>query len=179
MILKKLENSRAFLAALMVGGLALLVLVVSNLGGELPNRTELKGRSNSTDVAMLVRKMEATISPATLAASHLATSGVSPFYTTHFQPPAPPTKTPSAVAAKPAAKKIQLVFQGVYQTAAGEKKAFVKVGDAMVVGTVGTKVVSDWTIAEIALRTLTLKNSAAQTNILEFKVAKEIEDSKP
>jgi hypothetical protein len=178
-ILKKLENSHAFLAAILVGGLTLLVLVVSDLGGKLPNRTELKSRSNSTDVAMLVHKMEATISPATLAASHLTTNGVSPFYTTHFQPPAPPTKTPGPVAAKPSPKKIQLVFQGVYQTAAGEKKAFVKVGDAVVVGTVGTKVVSDWTISEITLRTLTLKNAVAQTNILEFKVAKEIEDSKP
>ena len=177
MIFKKLENSRAFLALLLIGTLVLLALVASDLGGELPNRTELKSRSNAADVAGLVRKMETTISPATFMAIRAATNGASLFYTTHFQPPAPPPKK-TETAPPPAAKK-QLTYQGVYQTANGEKKAFIKVGDTLVVGTVGAKVVSDWAIAEITLRTLTLKNAAAQTNILEFKVPKEIEAPKP
>lgn len=182
MILKRLENSRVFSIALLIAALVLLVLAASDLGGELPNRAGLKSRPSPPDATMLSRKIEALFSPATLQALRPATNGASPFYTTHFQPlAAPPPKTPdpTPAPAKPATKKIQLTYQGVYQTAAGEKKAFVKVGDGLVVGTVGAKVVADWAVAEIALRTLILKNTASQTNILNFNVPKEIEIPNP
>lgn len=177
MIFRKLENSRAFLILLLISALVLLVMVALELGGNLPVRSALKGRRDSTDVPKLVQRMEALFSPATLTALHPATNSASPFYTSYFQPatPAPAAKPAPA----PAAKKIQLTFQGVYQTSGGEKKAFVKVGNDLVVGSVGAKVFADWTIADIALRTLTLKNAAAQTNVLEFDVSKEFDLPKP
>ena len=182
MILRKLENSRVFLIALLLGALVLVVLAASDLGGELPNRAELETHPNPTDATVLARKIEALFAPATMKALRPATNGVSPFYTTHFQPLAPPppkTPEPTPTPPKPAKIKMQLIYQGVYQTAAGEKKAFVKVGDGLVVGTVGAKVMADWAVADIALRTLTLKNAGSQTNILEFNVPKEIEVPNP
>lgn len=179
MILRLLENSRVFLVALLIGALVLLVMTASELGGELPNRAELKSRPNPMDVTVMVRKIETLFAPATLTSLRPVTNGVSPFYTTHFQPPGPPPKAPDSASTNSATKKIQLTYQGVYQTAAGEKKAFVKVGDKTVVGSVGAKIVSDWTVAEIALRTLILKNAAAQTNLLEFNMPKEIEVPNP
>lgn len=182
MNLRTLENSRVFLIMLLLGALVLVVLVASDLGGELPDRAGLKTRPNPTDATVLVRKIEALFAPATLKRLRPATNGISPFHTTHFQPLAPPppkTPEPTPTPPKPATKKIQLTYQGVYQTAAGEKKAFVKVGDGLVVGTVGAKVVADWAVADIALRTLTLKNASSQTNILEFNLPKEIEVPNP
>lgn len=179
MIRQFLENSRALQVAFLIGALALLGLVASDLGGEMPNRAALKNRPNPTDVTELGRKMETLFSPDTLGAARPGTNGVSPFYTTHFQPPAPPAKTPEPVAAKATTKKIQVIFQGVYETASGEKKAFIKVGDGLKVGAAGLNVVADWAVAEITLRTLTLKSAANQTNLLEFNVPKEIEVPNP
>lgn len=181
MSLRRLENSRVFMIALLIVALVLLALTASNLGGDLPERAELKGRSTPTEFTALVRKAEAILAPATLKALHPATNEVSPFYTIHFQPAvAPPKTTPdTAPPAKPVPKKVQLTYQGVYETAGGEKKAFVKVGDSLVVGATGAKIVADWSAVEIALRTLTLKNEASQTNILEFNVPKEIEIPNP
>lgn len=179
MILKRLENSRALLLALLFGALVLLVLVASELGGELPNRAGLKPRPYTPDVTGLARKIEALFSPGTLNTLRPATNGVSPFYTTHFQPPPPPPAPPPAPTPTPTSVKIRLTYQGLYQSAGGEKKAFIKVGEGMVAGVVGAKVVADWSVAEIALRTLILKNPASQTNLLEFNVPKEIEIPNP
>lgn len=179
MSLRRLENSRTFLVLVLIGTIVLLALAASDLGGKLPDRAALRGRSAPTDVTALVRKSEALFAPATLKTMRSATNGVSPFYTTHFQPPTAPPKTTPEPTPKPAAKKVQLTYQGVYETAEGEKKAFVKVGDGLMVGTNGAKVVADWTVIDIALRTLTLKNEASATNILEFNVPKEIEVPNP
>lgn len=176
MSLKKLEDSRAFLVALFAAAFVLLVVAALGLGGKLPVRSPLKGRPNSTDVPKLVQRMETLFAPATLTSLRPATNGPSPFYTTHFQPATPPTAKPAPA---PAAKKIQLTFQGLYQSSAGEKRAFVKVGNDVIVGTVGTKVFGDWNIADIALRDLTLKNAAAQTNVLQFNVSKEFDLPNP
>jgi len=176
MMLRILENSKLFLIVLLLGALVLLTLAAYDLGGELPNRGEPKRHPNPPEATVVVGIIEALFSPVTLAALRPATNGVSPFYTTYFQPPPvpapqPPTPTPPP----PTTKKIPLTYQGVYQTAGGEKKAFVKVGEGLFVGPVGAKVVADLVVADIALRTLTLKNAASQTNILQFNVQKEIE----
>ena len=173
MILRRLENSRTFSIALLVGAFLLLVLALSDLGGELRERAELKSRSVPLNAMVLARKMELLFNPAAIQAFRPATNGLPIVYTMHFQPP-PPPPAPAPPPA-PTMKKVQLTFQGVYQTADGVKKAFIKVGEELVVGALGAKVVADWAVAEIALRTLTLKDAASQTNILEFSVAKEIE----
>ena len=178
-MLKFLENSKLVSTALLLGTLVLLAQAVFDLGGQLPNRAALKRHSNPPDATALVGKIEALFSPATLVALRPATNGVNPFYTTYFQPPPPPPKPVTPTPPASTTKKVQLTYQGVYQTAAGEKKAFVKVGDGLFVGPVGAKVVADLVVADIALRTLTLKNAASQTNILQFNVQKEIEVPAP
>ncbi len=184
MMLRILENSKLFLTALMFGTLVLLALAVNDLGGELPHRAESKRRANPPDAAVLVGKIEALFSPATFSALRPATpqarGAASLFYTTYFEPPpAPPAQPPTPTPPPPTTKKIPLTYQGVYETAGGDKKAFVKVGEGLFVGPVGAKVVADLVVADIGLRTLTLKNAASQTNILQFNVVKEIEVPAP
>ena len=178
-MLRFLENSRWFSAAVLLGTLVLLTLAVFDLGGDLQHRAELKRRANPPDAILLVGKIEALFSPATLVAMRPATNGVNAFYTTHFQPPPAPPKPPDPTPPPPAPKKIQLTYQGVYQTAGGKKKAFVKVGDGLFVGPVGAKVAADLVVAEITVRTLILKNASSQTNILEFNVKKDVEVPSP
>ena len=178
-MLRLLENSKLFLTVLMLGTLVLLALAARDLGGELPNRVESKRRPNPPDAAVLVGKIDALFLPATFSALRPATNAVSLFYTTYFQPLYAPPAQPPAPTPAPTTKKIPLTYQGVYETAGGDKKAFVKVGEGFFVGPVGAKVVADLVVADIALRTLTLKNAASQTNILHFNVVKEIEVPAP
>ncbi len=179
-MLRSLENSKLFLVALLLGGLVLLVLAVRDLGGELPNRVQPKRHSNPPDATVLGGKIEALFSPTTYPALRPATNTVSPFYTTYFQPPpSPPAQPATPSPPPPTTKKIPLTYQGVYESASGEKRAFIKVGEGVIVGPVGAKVVADLVVADIALRTLTLKNAASQTNILQFNVTKEVEVPAP
>jgi len=180
MMSRILENSKLFLVVLLLGTLVLLALAARDLGGELPSRVESKRRPNSPQAAVVVGKIEALFLPATFAALRPATNAVSPFFTTYFQPPpAPPAQPAAPPSPPPTTKKIPLTYQGVYETASGEKKAFIKVGDGLFVGSVGAKVVADVVLSDITLRTLTLKNGASQTNILQFNVVKEIEVPAP
>lgn len=172
---KILENSKWFSIVLLLGTLVLFALTVFELGGQMPNRVALQQRHSPPDATILVGKIEALFSPATVAAMRPPTNGVNPFYTTYFQPPPQPPKPVPPIVPPPTTKKVQLIYQGVYQSAAGEKKAFIKVGDELFVGPVGSNVVADLVVADIALRTLILKNAASQTNLLQFNVPKEIE----
>ena len=91
-MLRILENSKWFSIVLLLGTLVLFTLAVFELGGQMPNRAVLNRRSNSPDATILVGKIEALFSPATVAAMRPPTNGVSPFYTTYFQPPPQPPK---------------------------------------------------------------------------------------
>lgn len=176
MRLKPLIYSRFFFVILLITALALLVLALNHLGGDLPPRAEVKRQNNPSDFTNVVEKIEGLFATETLIALRPATNTVSPFYTTHFQPPPAPAPEPVAPAPPPSTtKKVSVVYQGVYETAAGDKKAFVKVDQQLVVGNIGTKVVADWTVDTIDRRTLTLKNAVSETNIFQFNVPKEVE----
>ena len=175
MMLKLLENSKWFPVVVLLGALALFALAVLELGGELPGHIDSRRQPNLPDATILVGKIDNLFSSAVVNAMRPPSNGVNPFYTTYFQPPPPQPKPVAPTPPPPTTKKIQLTFQGVYETAAGEKKAFVKVGDGLFVGSVGSNVVADLVVGEISLRSLLLKNAAAQTNLLQFNVPKEIE----
>ncbi len=172
---KLLENSKWFPVVVLWGALALFALAVFERGGELPRRNESSHHSNPPETTVLVGKISSLFSPAVMTAMRPPTNGVNPFYTTYFQPPPPPPKPVTPAPPPPTTRKIQLTYQGVYETAAGMKKAFVKVGDSLFVGSVGSNVVADLVVADIALGALILKNVASQTNLLQFNVPKEIE----
>ena len=92
--------------------------------------------------------------------------------------PAPTTaSSPGAVtpqAAPPTTRKIEVTYQGFYETADGPKHAVCKVGEAFIASAVGAKVTANLFIADVALQSLTLTNTTAQTNILTLNVKKEI-----
>jgi hypothetical protein len=174
-MLKFLENSKLLSVVVLLGTLFLLTMVVFEPSSPLPNPAELKRHSNPPDTTALVGKIEALFSEATLAAMRPATNLANPFYTTYFQPPLAPPKPVTLTPPAPTTKKVQLTYQGDSQSSDGIKRAFIKVGDGLFFGPVGSNVVADFVVSEIALHTLTLKNAGSQTNILQFNVPKEVE----
>ena len=172
-MLKILENSKWFSIVLFLGTLVLFALTVFELGGQVPNRPALNRRPNSPDATILVGKIEALFSPALVGAMRPPTNGVGLFYTTYFQPPPQPPQPVIPTVPPPTTKKIQLTYQGFIGE--GDRRAFIRVGDGLFFGPVGSNVVADFVVSDIALRALILKNAASQTNLLQFNVPKEIE----
>src|SRR5206468_1426922 len=105
-------------------------------------------------------------------------NGKEPFYTLNFEPP-PPAPAPVIQAPKPPppplVKKLTVLYQGVYQTASGAKKAFLQVDGKLSILPAGSIIAADWTITDISPKNLTVTNHAAKTNVLNFNRATEIE----
>jgi hypothetical protein len=72
-------------------------------------------------------------------------------------------------------KKIELTYLGFFETTGGRRTTIVKLGDAFLVKQVGSKVTANLFAAEASILVLTLTNSAAQTNILQLNIKKEVE----
>lgn len=165
-----LVKDRWLTAALQTGLVILLVLILKDWGGQLPAFPNLKGRHVPLSQSVPVGKIEALFSAASLAQMMPATNAANPFFTSHFQPPPAPPPPPPATT-----RKVELIYQGFFQVESGAKNAFIKAGDSLVTGPVGTKVVADWVLASIELNTVLLTNNAAQTNLLQFNAKKEVE----
>jgi hypothetical protein len=185
--LKELLENR-WVAILLLASLAvLLAMVATDLGRKLPHLPRLNYESTLPSDAIPVSRIEKLVSSSETAKWGIVANHQHAFYTKYFEPlPAPPPATVPAPAPAlepvkpsppptPVTMKVPLIYQGVYQTSDGQKKAFVMLEKKLSVLSPGTKVVADWSIAEISLRTLTLTNSAAQTNILPFNSSKELE----
>ena len=165
-----LVKDRWLTAALQTGLVILLVLVLKDWGGQLPVFPNLKRRPVPLSQAVPVGRIEALFSAASLAQMMPATNAANPFFTAHFRPPPAPPPPPPATT-----RKVELIYQGFFQVESGSKYAFIKAGDSLVTGPVGTKVVADWVVAGIELNTVALTNNAAQTNLLQFNAKKEVE----
>ena len=93
------------------------------------------------------------------------TNRLDPFVTRYFIPP---------VAPPPTTRKIEVTYQGFYQTNGGPKNTIFKLGDAYLVAPIGTRIATNLFIADATMQTLTLTNLAAQTNVLSLNTNKEI-----
>lgn len=171
--------------ALLAVAAFLFFLVVLGLGHRLPALPPLLHAGSRPAEAVPVNKIQSVVSKAGLAQIRLFANAANPFFTKRFEP-APPPPPPPAVAPTvkpepppapppPVTRKLKLLYQGNYQTAAGEQKAFLTLDSNLAVLTPGAKIEGGWAVANIGMRKLTLTNASAQTNILEFNAVKEIE----
>jgi hypothetical protein len=169
-----LEQNRPVAAVLVMALCTLLVLAGSSLGGRLPSFPNGKYPIIGAVVDVPLEHVESLLSVSTWPQIVSANGNSSPFFTTYFQPPPPPPPlTP------PTTRKVDLVYQGFFETPVGDRHAFVKVGEALVVGPAGTRVVSDLAVKEMDLRALTMTNQSAQASVLEFNQRKTIEVPTP
>jgi|GEM_PF-6897241 len=183
-ILSRAARSRWTVLLAGVFFLALIEMTLLQLDAGMPSLAVVGHQARHAEVVPL-SKIEAFCSTNGWAGLLPATGMASAFFTTNFVPPPPPS-SPKPVAAPggtpppppSTTKKIALIYRGFSESAAGLQQAFVKIGDALVIGTNGSTVVADFTIANFNLKSLTLRNNE-HTNVFDFNVSKEIEVPAP
>jgi hypothetical protein len=168
-MLKGLQRDRWLATLLLVGLLILLVLVLRDYGVGLPQFPNTSRRSESVLIPITENRLEELLTPSAVPTLH-TTNLNNPFFTAHFQPPTPPA---------PTTRKVNMTYQGFYQTADGDKYAFVQVDDTDVTVASGRPIVADLSVSEINVQTLTLTNSASRTNVLEFNRTTSVEVPAP
>lgn len=173
-------RSRRFSAALHAGLWLLLLLVVIGIliGRRAPrfgeSHPDPAGVSHPVPVAKLQRLFASTNWPAIV----VDTASENLFATKHFYPPpAPPVVPPPTppVPPPPTTRKVELTYQGYYSSGNGPKRALLRLGETLMDVQVGGLVVTNLFIVEAGMQTLTLTNSAAQTNVITLNTKKEVE----
>lgn len=99
------------------------------------------------------------------------TNAANPFFTLAIQPTPPPKPPPPP----PTTRKVDVTYRGFIETSAGVRRAVVQVGDTQVLGRKGDKIVADFAVDEIELKTLQLTNPAGQKVVIDFAKSKPLE----
>ncbi len=164
-VLNKALRNRWFVVGLHACLWCLLYLAVANLRGKAPDYREADVTGNSPPSPAPVAGLERLFSPGVWPASLIETNTLNPFFTRYFAPPALPP---------PTTRKIEVTYQGFYQTANSLKQSIFKLGDTFVAAPVGTKIAPELFIADASMQAMTLTNVAAQTNIVPLNTKREI-----
>jgi hypothetical protein len=143
----------------------LLYLSVTNLGGRAPRIRDAEAAAPPLQGVTLGSGLERLFAPGAWPRLSPDTNTLNPFFTRHFIPPSAPP---------PTTRKIEVTYQGFYQTGDGPKQTIFKLGDAYQVAPIGARVATTLFIAEATMQALTLTNLAAQTNILPLNAKKEL-----
>lgn len=161
-------RGRGFAWAVQAGLWCLLYLSAIRLGGKTPDYTAANTSSASPQSVVPAARLDPLFAPVSpRAVARLGdTNTANPFYTRYFVP------LPSL---PPTTRKIELTYQGFYQTADGPKCAILKLGDGFVMSRVGTSVETNVFVADATLQSLTLTNHEAKATLLPLNVKKEIE----
>jgi hypothetical protein len=162
-------RSRWFVISVHAALWLLLYCAVMRLGGKTPDFHDAAGLSAPTHSALPAARLEALFASGAWPKPSTDTNSLNPFFTRHFTPsPAPPAPPPTT-------RKIELTYQGFYETEGGPKHAIVKLGDSFLVAAIGAKLTANLYAAEASMQSLILTNPAAQTNILGLNAKKEVE----
>lgn len=164
-MLKGLKRDRWIASLLLVGLLVLLLLVLRDYGVGLPRFPQPQRHPDTAMFPLSDQSWEEMLANAAVPRLH-ATNAISPFFTTHFQPPKPPA---------PTTRLVNMIYQGYFQSTDGDKQAFVRVDDVDRTIALGQALIADLAVSAIQTRTLTLTNSAARTNLLEFNQSVSVE----
>lgn len=165
-LISRTLRSRWFIGCVHAGMWVLLYLALTTLGGKAFDFRESDATAMAAQNAVPTARLDSLFSPGAWPKFSSDTNAMNPFVTRHFMPQqvAPPTT-----------RKIDVTYQGFYQSQDGPKHAVYKLGEAFISGAVGTKLVANVFIADATMQMLTLTNSAAQTTVIPLNVKKEIE----
>jgi hypothetical protein len=166
-MLKETLRSRWFSIALHVGLWLLLVMAVAGLGGRRPGFADAETGATTLTVVP-VAKVERLFAPANQPRQVFDSALQSAFATLYFTPPVVPIPVPTT-------RRLDITYQGYYQSAGGPLRAMLRAADLLVSVPVGSAVVSNLWVAEATFLTMTLTNSAGQTNVLKMNVKQEVE----
>jgi hypothetical protein len=162
-------RSRSFAVGVHAALWVLLLLVIIKVGGKAPDFREAESSSAAPQNLAPIAKLGSLFEPAQWPAPLANSEGSGPFFTRYFVPVASPAPPP------PTTRKIEVSYQGYYQTSDGPKNAIIKVADAFMVIPVGGAVATNFFIGDATMQSLTLTNPSAQPTILPLNSKKEIE----
>ena len=166
LVVKKVLRSRWFVTCVHAGLWLLLYLAIISLGGKAPDFRDADAVATPPQSPAPVAGLERLFSPGVWPKSLVATNTLNPFFTPYFIPPAPPPP--------PTTRKIEVTYQGFYQTSDVARRIVFKLGDVFKVAPIGATIATNLFIAEATMQALTLTNLAAQTNILPLNTKKEL-----
>ncbi len=148
----------------------LLVFVsVKGLRGKPSDLHETISYSLPSQTPIPVAKLEPLFTGNPWPQPAALTNRASPFFTRYFVPPVPPAPPP------PTTRKVEVTYQGYFQTPDAPKYAVLKVADALVVTKVGGLVTTNLYVSEATMQTVTLTNPAPQSHLVPLNVKKELE----
>jgi hypothetical protein len=159
-------KSRWFATVLHAGLWLLLVLAVLRLRGTSPQFLETTSHTSPAQSPVPVARLDNLFVPGSWPKLAGETNRPSPFATSHFIPPTP---------APPTTRKVELTYQGFYQTGEDPKHVFLQVDATLVASLVGARIATELFVADAGLQTLTLTNVAGQTNVLTLNTKKAVE----
>jgi hypothetical protein len=157
-------KSRWFVSVLHAGLWLLLALAVLRLRGTSPHFLETTSHTSPAQTPVPVTRLENLFAPELWPKYGSDTN--SPFATRHFIPPPPPPTT---------TRKVEVTYQGFYQTDPDSKHVFLQVDGALVVTLVGSRIATELFVADATMQALTLTNATAQTNVLAVNTKKVLE----
>jgi hypothetical protein len=161
------DRSYLVAAAVVAVGLLVSILLVRDLGGDLPGLPRFTPSTPPATLGPTDDRLKELFAPETLARLTPATNLPPPFVTAFFQPPPPPPAKKT--------RKVTLTYHGFFETADGEIRAVVGVGGAPTLLSLGTPVVSDLMISNIQRLELTLRRAVTQEVIVPFRGSTEVE----
>jgi len=167
-MLNETLRSRWFSACLHVGLWVLLLLAVTSIGGRTTHFREAEDNHAAVNTPVPVAKLGNLFAPSAWPKNVVDPASLNPFATTHFMPPI-------VAVIPPTTRRIEVTYQGYYQAADGPRHAMLRVGESLVGVRVGGMVVTNLFVADAAFQTVTLTNSAMQTNVLALNLKKEVE----
>lgn len=162
-------RSRSFAVGVHAALWVLLILVIIKVGGKAPDFRDAESSPTAPRTVAPIPKLVQLFEPAQWPGPLPSTEGSSPFFTRYFVPVASPTAPP------PTTKKIEVTYQGYFETSDGPRNAVIKVADVFMVIPVGGSVATNFFVGEASMQSLTLTNPTAPPTILPLNSKKEIE----
>jgi hypothetical protein len=156
-------------ACILAAALVVLVMLVPDFGGKLPDRPRFDSPTTPVVVGPTNNRARDLFLPAVFAALQPATNQQSPFFTTYLRPKVPPPPPPVLT------RKVNVTYDGLFITATGQKRAYVVVDGRMGLFPVGAAVVGDLMISNMDRTILTLNRAVTQEVAVPFRTSKEVE----
>jgi hypothetical protein len=155
------------LSALLLAWLGFLAYqIVRNLDGGMPQQPTLSFFKPIGTTVDRGQQIEETFSTGFYKDFKPARNMSNPFYSIPFVPPPPPDP--------PTTKPVDLLYQGYFVSSQGEKKAYVLVGDQLVIGAIGSKVVAQYSMSGISPGALLLKDGAGKDLTVNFNIKTQV-----
>ncbi len=160
-------DKRSMLSALLLAWLAFLAYqIVRNLDGGMPQQPTLSSFQPIGTTVDRGQQIEETFSTGFYREFKPARNMSNPFYSIPFVPPPPPDP--------PTTKLVELLYQGYFASSQGEKKAYVLVGDQLIIGTTGSKVVGQYSMGGISPGALMLRDGAGNEFMVNFNAKTQV-----